>query len=107
MSVIPSALRSVEPSSPLGDLTFTPSVDAVLYYEARVYAEGTSSPVLTSRYLGKPEADIVTNKIKVNLKTMLNALTPGNYEVTVAAIGSGGTSESSDSNVFIVPLSLP
>jgi len=104
VSVIPDALRSTIISSPLGDLAFTPSTDPVLYYEARVYAEGTTSPLLATKYLGVPSPDPVTGQIKVNLATMLNALSPGNYLVAVAAVGAGGTSEGF-SNVFVVPLS--
>lgn len=107
MTVIPDHLRSVPVSSPLGNLSYTPSVDPVLYYEARVYAAGTSSPILTTQYLGDPAVDPATNLVTVNIGRMLNALAPGNYEVTVAAIGSGGTSESADSNIFVVPLALP
>ena len=111
MSVIPDALRSTIISSPLGDLSFTPSVDAILYYEARVYALGTSSPVLATVYLGGPpptgpSAD-QTGKIKVNILRTLNALPSGNYEVRVAAIGAGGTSESTESNPFEVPVLFP
>lgn len=103
MSVIPESLR-LSPSSPLGDLLFTPSPGSVLYYEARVYAEGTTTPILTTKHLGLPAADLATGKIKVNVRTMLNALAPGNYEVLVAAIGSGGTSESAHATAYAVPL---
>lgn len=105
MSISPYCLRRVAVSSPLGDLTFTPSVDPVLYYEARVYASGTSTPVLATKYLGVPSADPVTNLIKVNVRTMLDARPSGPYDVRVAAIGAGGTSESASSNAFDVPLS--
>jgi len=90
----------------LGDLTFTPSVDAVLYYEARVYAEGTSSPILATQYLGVPPVD-ANGRCRVNILSMLNAQAPGNYDVKVAATGSGGTSESAESNVFVVPVVAP
>lgn len=103
MSVIPDSVRRA-PSSPLGDLLFTPSPDAVLYYEARVYAEGTTTPILTTKHLGLPAADVVTGQITVNVRTMLNALAPGNYEVLVAAIVSGGTSESAHTSAYVVPL---
>lgn len=104
MSVIPDCLRSAIVSSPLGDLLFTPSPDAVLYYEARVYAEGTTTPILTTKYLGVPAVEAPSGKVRVNVRTMLNALAPGNYEVLVAAIGSGGTSESAHASAYTVPL---
>jgi hypothetical protein len=104
VSVIPDALRSAVVSSPLGNLSFTPSPGAVLFYEARVYAEGTPSPVLATKYLGVPDANPVTNLITVNLATMLNALAPGNYEVLVAAVGAGGTDESAHATAYAVPL---
>lgn len=104
MSVIPDCLRSAVISSPLGNLSFTPSPDPVLYYEARVYAEGTTTPVLATKYLGAPEADGVTGLITVNVERTLNALPAGNYEVLVAAIGAGGTSESAHVGAYAVPL---
>ena len=104
MGVIPNGQRAII-SSPIGNLSFTPSTGTVTYYEARVYSEGTSAPVLTTKYLGVPNAAPATNLITVNIATTLNALTAGSYDVKVAAIGPGGTSESAQSNVFDVPLS--
>lgn len=105
MTVIPDGRSTV--SSPLGDLLFTPSPDAVLYYEARVYAEGTTTPILTTKYLGVPAIEAPSGQVRVNIARVLNALAPGNYEVTVAAIGSGGTSESAPTTAYVVPLQLP
>lgn len=104
MSALPDALRSSTVSSPLGDLSFTPSAGTVLYYEARVYAEGTTAPLLATKYLGVPEADVATGKIKVNIRTTLDALPAGNYDVTVAAVGIGGVDESTHINAYTVPL---
>jgi len=106
VSVIPDALRSAVVSSPLGDVAFTPPAGAVLYYEARAYAEGTSAPVLATRYLGKPDA-YASGQIRVNIRTMLDALVPGNYEVIVAAVGAGGTDESIHATAYVVPLQAP
>lgn len=89
----------------LGDVTFIPSVNPVLYYEIRVYAQGTVTPVVATKLVSGQKADPWTGLVRVHCKTMLNALSAGNYDVTVAAIGSGGTSESSISNAFTVPLS--
>lgn len=104
MSVIPDALRSAIISSPLGDLQFFPSAGVVLYYEARVYVEGTTTPLRATKYLGVPGVDAVTGKIKVNILRTLNALPSGNYVVTVAAVGAGGTDESDPVIAYVVPL---
>jgi hypothetical protein len=76
----------------------------VTYYEARVYAEGTTTPILATKYLGKPEAAAVTGLITTTIRTTLNALNAGNYEVIVAAIGPGGTTESIHAGAYAVPL---
>ncbi len=81
-----------------------PSFGTVTYYEARVYAEGTTTPVVATKYLGLPEASPATGLIKVNIATMLNARPPGNYDVIVAAVGPGGTTESSHAGAYAVPL---
>jgi hypothetical protein len=89
-------------------VTFTPTVDGtVTGYEARAYAEGTTTPVLATKWLGKPNADPVSNLIRVNIATMLNALPPANYDVIVAAFLSGGPSESAHATAYAVPLQAP
>lgn len=103
MSVIPDALRSAVLSSALGDLEFTPSGGTVLYYEARVYDEGTAT-LRATKYLGLSAPYAATGKIKVSIGTTLNALPAGNYDVTVAAVGAGGTDESAPANAYTVPL---
>jgi hypothetical protein len=75
----------------------------VTYYEARVYAEGTTTPILATKYLGKPEA-AASGLITTTIRTTLNALSAGNYEVIVAAVGPGGTTESSHAGAYAVPL---
>jgi hypothetical protein len=104
VSVIPDCLRSAVISPTIGNLTFTPASGSVTYYEARVYAEGTTTPILATKYLGLPGTDPVTGLIKVNILTMMNALAAGNYEVIVAAVGPGGTTESSHAGAYAVPL---
>lgn len=104
MSVLPDAMRSAVVSNPLGDVSFTPSAGAVLYYEARAYAEGTTTPVRATKYLGVPGVDAVTGKIKVNCRTMLDALPAGNYDLVIAAVGAGGTDESAHGTAYTVPL---
>jgi hypothetical protein len=103
VSTIPHHRLSATVSDPLGDVSFTPSPGSPLYYEARAYAEGTTTPVLATKYLGlsAPYAD---GKIRVNLRTMLNALPPGNYDLIIATVGAGGTDESVHASAVVVPL---
>jgi len=91
----------------LGDLTFTPSVDTVTSYEVRVYAEGTTSSPVATQNIGVPTPDASTGKIRVNIRSILDNLAAGNYQVTVAATGAGGTSESAQTFPYTVPLALP
>jgi hypothetical protein len=84
-------------------LSWTPSSGTVTYYEARVYAEGTTAPILATKYLGKPNA-AANGFITTTIRTTLNALEDGNYEVTVAAVGPGGTTESAHGAAYAVPL---
>ena len=104
MSVIPDALRLVGPSPTLGNLSWSPSTGTVTYYEARVYAEGTTTPLRATKYLGKPEANPATGLITTTILTTLNALPAGNYEVLVAAVGPGGTAQSARGTAYAVPL---
>jgi hypothetical protein len=94
----------VGPSPTLGNLSWTPSTGSVTYYEARVYAEGTTSPLLATKYLGLPNADPVTGQITTTIRTTLGTLAAGNYEVLVAAIGPGGTTQSVRAGAYAVPL---
>jgi len=89
----------------LGDLTFTPSVDhaTVSSYAARLYADGTSTPVLASVNIGKPTPN-GSNVIRVDLLSFLNSQTPGNYLVKVVALSSGGSTESVNGDSFTVPV---
>jgi hypothetical protein len=75
----------------------------VTYYEARVYAEGAASPILATKYLGKPEA-ASDGFITATIRTTLGALSAGNYEVIVAAVGPGGTTQSARGAAYQVPL---
>ena len=93
-------------SSPLGNVSFTPPAGEVIYYEARIYAEGTTTPVLATKYLGKPGVG-TDGKVLVNVRTMLDARPAGNYHVVIAAVGAGGTDESDPGPAYVVPLELP
>lgn len=103
MSVLPDARRSAETSSHLGDVAFQPSAGAVLYYELRIYAEGTTTPILATKYLGKPNA-YADGFIRVNCRTTFDALPAGNYDPIIAAVGAGGTDESPHGTAVTVPL---
>lgn len=88
----------------LGVLTFIASPDhaSLTDYTVRVYALGTTSPVVTSRSLGVPTPDS-NNEIRHDLTSMLNPLTAGNYTVTVLATSPTGSAETSGVN-FSLPL---
>lgn len=87
-----------------GNLTFTASPDhaTVTSYEVRVRAEG-SVTIVATRNLGKPTPN-VDNQIVVNIASTLTPLASGNYTVAVAAISPGGTTESSETSAYSLPL---
>ena len=89
----------------LGDVSFTPSSDHdtnVSYYEARVHPEG-SSTIVATKLLGKPSITS-SGKIVCSLRAILNSLSAGNYVVIVRAVNANGSTDSTDSNTFTVPL---
>lgn len=88
----------------LGLLTFTASPDhaSVTSYAIRVYAFGTSSPVLVERNIGVPTPDH-NNDIKHDCTTMFTGLAAGNYTVTVNTTTPTGSAESAGVN-FQLPL---
>ena len=87
-----------------GDLAFTASLDhaTVTSYEARVRPEG-SATIVATRNLGKPAPD-VDNRIIVNIASTLTPLASGNYTVSVAAISPGGTTDSTETSAYSLPL---
>ena len=90
----------------LGDVSFTVPGDhaTILSYEARIRAQG-SSTVVATKSLGKPTPQGST--IIVNLRALLDSMTAGNYTVSIAATNQSGTTDSSETSAFIVPLQLP
>lgn len=88
-----------------GDLTFRAAPDHgnATNYQVRVYAGGTTTPVVARQDLLVPKPNDI-GMITVNLQALLNPLSPGNYDVAVAVTTPGGTTESAASNVFTVPL---
>lgn len=90
----------------LGDLTFQASPDhaSATNYQVRVYAGGTVTPILATQNLLVPRPN-EAGTITVNLQALLNPLSAGNYDVTVAVTTPGGTTESAASTPFTVPLS--
>lgn len=90
----------------LGDVSFTasPGHASVLSYEVRV--RDASDVLVATRNIGKPTPQ-AGNILVVNMAALLNGLAAGNYTVSVAAIGPGGTDDSSETSQFVVPLSLP
>lgn len=92
-------------TSALGNVSFDKSSGhvSVINYGARLYADGTSTPVLASVTLGKPQP-AVNGRILVDLFTWLNSQASGDYDVRITSTDSGGTSESGASNSFTIPL---
>lgn len=99
-------LRSAPLAIPLlGDVTFVPSADyaTVTSVTARVYAQGTTTPIVATQGLGKPPA--LGGTCTANMFATLSALAPGNYDVTIVETNASGSTESGVSNAFTVPLS--
>ena len=71
-------------------------------YQARLRLSG-SGTVLDTRDLGVPTPD-GNNVIVVDLSGMFAAHVPGNYTVSIAATSAGGTTDSAESNVFVIPV---
>jgi predicted phage tail protein len=77
---------------------FTPSADhntLVNSYRLEIFAAGanpqTATPLATQD-LGKP--GVVNGECSADITNTLNGLAPGNYQATVSAVGSGGSSRS-------------
>lgn len=93
-SITVNALTTTAPTA----VVFQASVDhaSVTSYRLDVFANGanpaTATPVGTSDLAkGTPDAN---RDITVNRATFFSGLTPGTYQATVTAIGSGGSSRS-------------
>jgi hypothetical protein len=86
-----------------GVVTFTKSTEhaSVQSYDVRVYSQGGST-ILVNKNIGKPVPESNGN-IRADITDILTPLSAGNYTVKVAAIGSGGTSESTGDD-FSLPL---
>jgi hypothetical protein len=64
-------------------------------YLLEIFAAGANPATATpirSQNLGKPA--VVNGEITADVTATINALAPGNYQATVAAVGSGGSSRS-------------
>lgn len=88
-----------------GILTFTPSADhaTVTDYTIRIYAIGTTSPVVSSRNIGKPTPDGSNNTISHDIAALIAPLAAGTYTVTVLTTSPGGSAETTGVN-FAAPL---
>ena len=78
-------------------------------YELRAYASGTTTPTVSTYNVGLPGRS-TTGQVSVQGWAWLSALSAGDYDVGVAAVGSSGlpgSESSSQSNVFTVPLVAP
>lgn len=87
-----------------GYLSFTESVHHawVTNYQVRVRAVG-SATVVASQDLGQPVADRY-GVITTNLNTLFSGLGAGSYTLTILTTVPGGSSESSLSAAFTLPL---
>jgi len=95
-----SAARAVNvnPAASPRNAVFAPSPDhntLVTSYVFEVFAAGanpaTATPIATQN-IGKPP--IVNGECTADVSATINALAPGNYQGTVTAVGSGGSSRS-------------
>lgn len=86
-----------------GDVAWNPDPDhaTLTSYEVRLYPQGGGS-LVASKNVGKPV--IVGGDCLVNLATWFGTQPAGNYELKVASIAPGGTTESTVSNAFSLPL---
>jgi predicted phage tail protein len=95
-----SAARSitVNPAASQRNAVFTASADhntLVNSYQFEIFAAGanpsTATPIATQN-LGKPA--LVNGECTADVTITINGLAPGNYQATVSAVGSGGSSRS-------------
>lgn len=87
-----------------GVLSFVASPDhaTLTNYEARLRT--LSGTLVSATNIGKPTPDLATNICHYDISGWLGTFPGGNYEVTVAAISAGGTTDSGFSNTFSLPL---
>jgi hypothetical protein len=77
---------------------FNPSADhntLVMSYRLEIFAAGAnpqSATPLATQDLGKPA--VVNGECTADITNTVNGLAPGNYQATVSAVGSGGSSRS-------------
>jgi regulation of enolase protein 1 (concanavalin A-like superfamily)/sulfur relay (sulfurtransferase) complex TusBCD TusD component (DsrE family) len=99
-STTTSAARTVTVNPPASQRTsvFNPSPDhntLVSSYLLEIFPPGANTATATpiaSQNFGKPP--IVNGEITADATSTINALAPGNYQATVAAVGTGGSSRS-------------
>ncbi len=87
-----------------GQVAFNASPDhaAVTSYTARVRVSGNSTVVATQG-LGKPTPD-GNNVIVVDLSSTFSGLSAGNYTVSILSTSAGGSTDSTESAAFALPL---
>jgi hypothetical protein len=94
----PARTITVDPGAARLGVVFTASADhaaLVNSYVLEVFAEGadpaTATPV-ASQNLGKPE--VINGECTAEVTATINGLSPGNYQMTIAAVGVGGWTRS-------------
>jgi hypothetical protein len=87
-----------------GEVSFTISVDhaRVTNYEARIRVFGNST-VVGTKALGVPTPDSYSVCV-VNLQSLYDLQSPGDYTISIAATTPSGTTDSAESNAFTLPL---
>ncbi len=88
-----------------GDISWLPSADhaTLTRYDVYVRLSGSSTILLTIN-VGKPPVWPSTGRCYANISGPLSGLSSGNYTAAVAAVSGGGTTESTASSDFSVPL---
>jgi hypothetical protein len=88
-----------------GDIRWTPSSShlSLTNYEVRIRAFG-SSTVVAAINVGLPPIWATTGLCYANISGTLGTLAAGDYTSSVAAVSSGGTTDSAESPAFALPL---
>lgn len=100
--------KSTGDSAPLvadsGEVSFTKSSDHyyAMKYEARIRVSG-SSTISATVNLGVPTPDAYGTCV-VNLQSTYDTLAAGDYTVSILVTTPGGSTDSSESNAFTLPI---
>ncbi len=104
LHVVADSVSRILDAASVGEVAFVASPDhaTVTSYTARVRVFGNSTIVATQA-LGKPTPD-GNNTIIVDLTATFAGLATGDYTVSVLATAPGGSTDSTESSAFHLPL---